>query len=136
LNEAPFWSGLILALHCPCLLCPFTVSRVSTLFALLPIAWCKFEQLGGERAPAGSEASEDTKHTRQFKNSGQAAATVADSSRDAKPAISFACLIGMAVLESPNQRLTVSEVYEWMKRSFPYFNSAQVRHLFFNCLFS
>ena len=30
-----------------------------------------------------------------------------------------------AILESPNQRLTVSEVYDWMKRAFPYFSSPQ-----------
>jgi hypothetical protein len=43
---------------------------------------------------------------------------------DAKPTISFACLIGMAIIDSVNQRLTVSAVYEWMKRAYPYFNSA------------
>jgi len=45
---------------------------------------------------------------------------------DGKPTISFACLIGMAILASPEQRLTVSEIYGWMKASFPYFTSATV----------
>ena len=45
------------------------------------------------------------------------------ASQDAKPAISFACLIGMAIMDSPHQRLTVSEVYDWMKKAFPYFSS-------------
>lgn len=41
----------------------------------------------------------------------------------AKPSISFACLIAMAILDSEHKRLTVSEVYEWMKKTYPYFNS-------------
>lgn len=41
-----------------------------------------------------------------------------------KPPYSFACLIGMAILASEDKRLTVSEVYGWMKDNFPYFNSA------------
>lgn len=32
-----------------------------------------------------------------------------------QPHISFACLIAMAILDSPTQKLTVSEIYEWMK---------------------
>ena len=56
---------------------------------------------------------------------GGASAGSAEAGRDSKPAISFACLIGMAILESSKQRLTVSEVYDWMKRAFPYFSSPQ-----------
>jgi len=40
-----------------------------------------------------------------------------------KPQLSFACLIGTAILASDDKRLTVSEVYEWMKRMYPYFAS-------------
>lgn len=40
-----------------------------------------------------------------------------------KPHISFACLIAMAILDSPTQKLTVSEIYEWMKMRYPYFAS-------------
>eukprot|EP00041_Stephanoeca_diplocostata_P029043 m.847312 g.847312 ORF g.847312 m.847312 type:complete len:694 (+) comp23483_c0_seq2:301-2382(+) len=41
----------------------------------------------------------------------------------AKPSISFACLIGMAILAAEDRRLTVSEVYDWMKKMHPYFDS-------------
>lgn len=41
----------------------------------------------------------------------------------AKPSISFACLIGMAILAAEDRRLTVSEVYDWMKKIHPYFDS-------------
>lgn len=39
----------------------------------------------------------------------------------AKPHISFSCLIAMAILDSPAQKLTVSEIYDWMKNRYPYF---------------
>lgn len=42
---------------------------------------------------------------------------------ETKPSMSFACLIAMAILDSDAKRLTVSEVYEWMKRAYPYFSS-------------
>lgn len=43
---------------------------------------------------------------------------------EAKPSMSFACLIAMAILDSDAKRLTVSEVYEWMKQAYPYFSSS------------
>ena len=52
-----------------------------------------------------------------------AGASEAPPPQDAKPAISFACLIGMGIMDSAYQRLTVSEVYDWMKKAFPYFSS-------------
>eukprot|EP00038_Savillea_parva_P007321 m.169274 g.169274 ORF g.169274 m.169274 type:complete len:550 (+) comp13083_c0_seq1:333-1982(+) len=49
-----------------------------------------------------------------------------DEGEDAKPSISFACLIGMAILSAEDRRLTVSEIYQWMKDTYPYFNNATV----------
>mmetsp|Transcript_10403 Transcript_10403/g.26677 ORF Transcript_10403/g.26677 Transcript_10403/m.26677 type:complete len:547 (-) Transcript_10403:153-1793(-) len=47
----------------------------------------------------------------------------AEGEGESKPPISFACLIGMAILASEDRRLTVSEVYAWIRENFPYFNS-------------
>lgn len=41
-----------------------------------------------------------------------------------KPQISFACLIGMAILDAPAKRMTVSEIYKFMESRYPYFASA------------
>eukprot|EP00047_Mylnosiga_fluctuans_P010123 m.14690 g.14690 ORF g.14690 m.14690 type:complete len:512 (+) comp2961_c0_seq1:142-1677(+) len=55
-----------------------------------------------------------------------AAAVSLETAHDAsiKPHLSFACLIALAILDSPIQRLTVSEIYEWIKLRFPYFATA------------
>lgn len=101
--------------------------RLRPLEAMPVAAVPSMGKVGVERGDPmmGMGVSEDPQ-SRPFKSGGgQAVAAIVDSSRDAKPAISFACLIGMAILDSPNKRLTVSEVYEWMKRSFPYFSSVQ-----------
>jgi hypothetical protein len=34
---------------------------------------------------------------------------------DKQPHVSFPCLIALAILDSPAQKLTVSEIYEWIK---------------------
>lgn len=41
-----------------------------------------------------------------------------------KPPITFAGLIAMAILDSPAKRLTVGEIYEWIKTRYPYFSTA------------
>jgi len=38
-----------------------------------------------------------------------------------KPSIPFACLIAMAILESEDKKLTVAEIYDWLRDNFPYF---------------
>ena len=38
-----------------------------------------------------------------------------------QPQLSFACLIAMALLDSPQKRLTVNEIYDWCMSRFPYF---------------
>eukprot|EP00050_Salpingoeca_kvevrii_P009948 m.5746 g.5746 ORF g.5746 m.5746 type:complete len:606 (-) comp2542_c1_seq1:76-1893(-) len=43
----------------------------------------------------------------------------------AKPQLSFPCLIAMAMLDAEDNRLTVSQVYEWIKDKYPYFRSQQ-----------
>lgn len=55
-----------------------------------------------------------------------AAAVSLESAHDAasKPHISFACLIAMSILDSPSQKLTVSEIYDWMKLRYAYFATA------------
>eukprot|EP00042_Codosiga_hollandica_P058015 m.869774 g.869774 ORF g.869774 m.869774 type:complete len:565 (-) comp59745_c0_seq1:173-1867(-) len=39
-----------------------------------------------------------------------------------KPQLSFACMIAMAILDSEDKRLTVGEIYEWIKKRFAYFS--------------
>lgn len=54
-----------------------------------------------------------------------AAALSLESAQDAliKPHVSFPCLIALAILDSPAQKLTVSEIYEWIKARFPYYGT-------------
>eukprot|EP00051_Salpingoeca_urceolata_P003733 m.60150 g.60150 ORF g.60150 m.60150 type:complete len:643 (-) comp13060_c0_seq1:119-2047(-) len=44
----------------------------------------------------------------------------------AKPRLSFALMIAGAILESSCHRLTVSQIYDWMKLRYPYFAAAGV----------
>ena len=41
-----------------------------------------------------------------------------------KPAISYATLIGMAILRAPNRRLTLAQIYKWISDTFAYYRSA------------
>lgn len=43
---------------------------------------------------------------------------------DGKPPYSFSCLIFMAIEESPSRRLPVKDIYGWIARNFPYYQSA------------
>lgn len=40
----------------------------------------------------------------------------------AKPDLSYAALIGQAILSSPDHRLTLQEIYDWITIVYPYFN--------------
>ncbi|EGD72281.1 hypothetical protein PTSG_00302 [Salpingoeca rosetta] len=42
-----------------------------------------------------------------------------------KPTLSFPCMMALALLDSPAKRLTVSEIYKWIKAMFPYFASLE-----------
>lgn len=41
-----------------------------------------------------------------------------------KPPYSFSCLIFMAIEDSPSKRLPVKDVYDWIVRNFPFFETA------------
>ncbi|OAX43212.1 hypothetical protein K503DRAFT_732143 [Rhizopogon vinicolor AM-OR11-026] len=42
-----------------------------------------------------------------------------------KPDLSYAALIGQAVLSSPNHRLTLQEIYDWITIVYPYYNRSE-----------
>lgn len=42
-----------------------------------------------------------------------------------KPPYSYAMLIGMAILRSPNQRLTLSQIYDWIKTTFSWYGNSK-----------
>ena len=41
---------------------------------------------------------------------------------DLRPPYSFSCLIALAIDRSPQQRASVSYIYQWIDTNFPYFN--------------
>ena len=41
---------------------------------------------------------------------------------DLRPPYSFSCLIALAIDRSPQQRASVSDIYQWIDTNFPYFN--------------
>ncbi|XP_078000712.1 forkhead box protein N3-like [Glandiceps talaboti] len=43
---------------------------------------------------------------------------------NSKPPFSFSCLIFMAIEDSPNKRLPVKDIYQWIVDHFPYFQNA------------
>ena len=47
--------------------------------------------------------------------------------RDAtrKPSLSYIALISLAILASPTQQLTLADIYEWMRRRFPYYRHTE-----------
>ncbi|TID15757.1 hypothetical protein CANINC_004286 [Pichia inconspicua] len=45
---------------------------------------------------------------------------------DAKPPYSYATLIGMALLRSPERRLTLAEIYQWITDNFKYYKKGDV----------
>lgn len=42
-----------------------------------------------------------------------------------KPPFSYAMLIGMAILRSPKQRLTLAQIYQWINDTFSYYRKSQ-----------
>jgi len=44
-----------------------------------------------------------------------------DTARDIKPPHSYAQLIGMAILSSPEEKLTLSKIYEWIKERYAFY---------------
>lgn len=71
--------------------------------------------ISGCRSPGLADEMQELSFTSKTPAEGKA--------NETKPSMSFACLIAMAILDSDAKRLTVSEVYEWMKRAYPYFSS-------------
>ncbi|KAF1983454.1 hypothetical protein K402DRAFT_166988 [Aulographum hederae CBS 113979] len=47
---------------------------------------------------------------------------VEDEPDGSKPQISYATLIGMAILRSENRRLTLAQIYKWISTTFKYYN--------------
>ena len=45
----------------------------------------------------------------------------ADSAKDLKPPYSYAQLIGMAILSSPEEKLTLSGIYEWIRNRYAFY---------------
>lgn len=45
---------------------------------------------------------------------------------NAKPPYSYASLIGMALLRSPERRLTLAEIYQWISNNFKYYKKGEV----------
>lgn len=45
---------------------------------------------------------------------------------DTKPPYSYASLIGMALLRSPERRLTLAEIYQWISDNFKYYKKGEV----------
>ena len=45
---------------------------------------------------------------------------------NAKPPYSYASLIGMALLRSPERRLTLAEIYQWISDNFKYYKKGEV----------
>jgi len=46
------------------------------------------------------------------------------SGRDSKPAYSYAHLITFAINSSPEKRMTLSEIYQWICDKYPYYRIA------------
>jgi len=46
------------------------------------------------------------------------------SGRDSKPAYSYANLITFAINSSPEKRMTLSEIYQWICDKYPYYRDA------------
>ena len=44
-----------------------------------------------------------------------------DSAKDLKPPYSYAQLIGMAILSSPEEKLTLNAIYEWIKQRYAFY---------------
>lgn len=44
-----------------------------------------------------------------------------DSAKDLKPPYSYAQLIGMAILSSPEEKLTLSKIYDWIKERYAFY---------------
>ena len=40
-----------------------------------------------------------------------------------QPPLSFACMIAMAILDSSEKQLTVSEIYDWMRKNFLFYTT-------------
>ena len=44
-----------------------------------------------------------------------------DSAKDIKPPYSYAQMIGMAILDSPEEKLTLSKIYDWIKERYAFY---------------
>ena len=42
-----------------------------------------------------------------------------------KPSLSYIALISLAILASPSQQLTLADIYEWIRRRFPYYRHTE-----------
>ena len=47
-----------------------------------------------------------------------------ESSKDLKPPHSYAQLIGMAILQSPEEKLTLSKIYDYIKDNYAFYRFA------------
>jgi forkhead transcription factor HCM1 len=51
--------------------------------------------------------------------------TVDDEPKAAKPPYSYAAMIGMAILRAPGRRLTLSQIYDWISKTFAFYNNQE-----------
>jgi len=49
---------------------------------------------------------------------------VEEGGHDSKPAYSYANLITLAINSSPEKRMTLSEIYQWIRDKYPYYRDA------------
>lgn len=72
--------------------------------------------LNGEK---GNASGQDTGGDGDMDSDGEGC-----SGRDSKPAYSYANLITLAINSSPEKRMTLSEIYNWICDKYPYYRDA------------